>query len=227
MRNKYFNRAYYNEITVKNMKSFPAALFKHKGLQEVEFSTSLKKGKYERYELTQAIKRSLAYYLVLAYCIIKKNMKVDGCNPINIAIELSKGNILENTFNFELNKENIDRTLILDFANFVDDLDVEITLFIVWTEPKKSPQSKKTRGISGTIRQNVLMRDNYTCQICGATVKDGAKLEIDHIIPYSKGGTNDENNLQVLCQQCNREKHNRTDLLHDKHKLEELGGDGL
>ena len=66
------------------------------------------------------------------------------------------------------------------------------------------------------------MRDNYTCQICGATVKDGVKLHIDHIVPVSKGGTNDINNLQVLCKQCNLEKHNRTDLKHDKRKLNEL-----
>jgi 5-methylcytosine-specific restriction endonuclease McrA len=79
-------------------------------------------------------------------------------------------------------------------------------------------------NLSGKVRQDVLMRDNYTCQICGATVDDGVKLEIDHIIPVSKGGTNDENNLQVLCQQCNREKHNRDDLLHDKRKLAEWEG---
>lgn len=88
-----------------------------------------------------------------------------------------------------------------------------------------NPLPNKTHlrnSLSGNIRQNVLMRDNYTCQICGATVKDGAKLEIDHVIPFSKGGTNDENNLQVLCQQCNREKYNREDLLHDKIKLAEL-----
>lgn len=85
-----------------------------------------------------------------------------------------------------------------------------------------TPKPKRNRRISGKVRQNVLMRDNYTCQICGATVKDGAKLEIDHIIPKSKGGSDNENNLQVLCRQCNREKHNRTDLLHDRMKLKEL-----
>lgn len=82
----------------------------------------------------------------------------------------------------------------------------------------------KRRPISGVTRQNVLMRDNYTCQICGRTIKDGVSLEIDHRLPVSKGGTNDENNLQVLCSQCNREKHNRDDLLHDKRKLGELEG---
>ena len=90
-----------------------------------------------------------------------------------------------------------------------------------WAD-KCATKPKRNRRISGRVRQNVLMRDNYTCQICGATVGDGAKLEIDHIIPISKGGGNDENNLQVLCRQCNREKHNRTDLLHDKMKLKEL-----
>ena len=111
---------------------------------------------------------------------------------------------------------------VLQLIKVIDEIDLVIGAFILWTDTKKVKNSR--RLISGTTRQNVLMRDNYTCQICGATVKDGAKLEIDHIIPYSKGGTNKENNLQVLCQQCNREKHNRTDLLHDELKLAELKG---
>ena len=89
---------------------------------------------------------------------------------------------------------------------------------------KKKKKKTKRRNISGNVRQDVFMRDKYTCQICGATVKDGAKLEIDHIIPVSKGGSNKEDNLQTLCRRCNREKRNRTDLLHDKLKLEELNG---
>ena len=108
------------------------------------------------------------------------------------------------------------------YANFYSDW-LEATEQYKLIKPNKGTYNKR-RVISGTTRQNVLMRDNYTCQICGATVKNGAKLEIDHIIPQSKGGTNDESNLQVLCQQCNREKHNRSDLLHDKLKLAELKG---
>ena len=111
---------------------------------------------------------------------------------------------------------------VLQLIKVIDEIDLVIEHFILWTDTKKAKKPNTQRIISGTTRQNVLMRDKYTCQICGATVKDGAKLELDHIIPYSKGGTNDESNLQVLCQQCNREKHNRTDLLHDKLKLAEL-----
>ena len=104
---------------------------------------------------------------------------------------------------------------LTDFEQYLEDKGFE--------EKTYSFKCSSRKAIPGTIRQNVLMRDNYTCQICGATVEDGAKLEIDHIIPYSKGGTDKENNLQVLCRQCNREKHNRTDLKHDENKLRELG----
>jgi 5-methylcytosine-specific restriction endonuclease McrA len=42
--------------------------------------------------------------------------------------------------------------------------------------------------------------------MCGVTTKDGATLEIDHIRPVSRGGTNDPDNLQVLCRDCNAGK---------------------
>lgn len=59
--------------------------------------------------------------------------------------------------------------------------------------------------IPGKLRHQVFVRDNYRCVECGATNKE-TQLEIDHIIPVSKGGTNDINNLQTLCRECNRAK---------------------
>jgi len=117
-----------------------------------------------------------------------------------------------------------DTDCVLQLIKVIDEIDLELDDVLLFTDTIKKIKSINRKPIKGTTRQNVLMRDNYTCQICGATVKDGAKLEIDHIVPYSKGGTNDESNLQVLCQQCNREKHNRSDLLHDELKLAELKG---
>lgn len=86
------------------------------------------------------------------------------------------------------------------------------------TKPNKNPNRKT---LSGRTRINVLERDDYTCQMCGATLEDGVKLHIDHIIPVSKGGGNDMDNLQVLCHKCNLAKHNRVDL---KATREKLGG---
>jgi hypothetical protein len=62
---------------------------------------------------------------------------------------------------------------------------------------------KKRKTIKPKLRFTVLKRDNYTCQSCGATPRDGVKLEIDHIKPVSMGGSDDLDNLQVLCRECN------------------------
>lgn len=198
--------------------SIPEDIFYFDCMQEIDEMDK------KRYVLKTPFVAELSFYLILAYWIIKNNLRIDGCLPYSISIELNNGELMENTVNIVLTKNNIDNSIILHFADIVDYLDLEITWFILWADPNTNTQKQKRRAISGKTRQNVLMRDNYTCQICGATVPDGAKLEIDHIKPVSKGGTNDENNLQVLCQQCNREKHNRDDLLHDKQKLIELEG---
>lgn len=76
---------------------------------------------------------------------------------------------------------------------------------IDFPEPEPKPQRKP---IKPSIRFQILKRDKYRCQMCGFTAKDGATLEIDHILPVSRGGSNDASNLQVLCRDCNAGKSN-------------------
>jgi len=54
-----------------------------------------------------------------------------------------------------------------------------------------------------SLRKTIFERDNYTCKYCGIR---GGKLEVDHIIPISSGGTDDPNNLITSCRRCNRQK---------------------
>lgn len=54
-------------------------------------------------------------------------------------------------------------------------------------------------------RFEVFKRDSFTCQYCGAKAPD-VILEVDHIIPVSKGGTDDILNLITSCRDCNRGK---------------------
>lgn len=69
------------------------------------------------------------------------------------------------------------------------------------------PQKDTTisRSISLSLRYKVLCRDRFKCVICGRSpAKDmNIELHIDHIVPWSKGGQNTEQNLRTLCFDCN------------------------
>lgn len=62
--------------------------------------------------------------------------------------------------------------------------------------------------MTSSLRRKMLIRDNYTCQICGNSKQKEPNLllEIDHVIPLSRGGITSEENLQTLCWKCNRSK---------------------
>ena len=62
-------------------------------------------------------------------------------------------------------------------------------------------------SIWAAIKARIFGRDNYTCQYCGAK---GAQLHCDHVVPLSRGGRNDEDNLLTACQRCNVKKGRRT-----------------
>ncbi|MES6325425.1 HNH endonuclease, partial [Cutibacterium acnes] len=61
------------------------------------------------------------------------------------------------------------------------------------------------------LRNYIKDRDNHTCQNCSVSVAQEPHLllEVDHIMPVSRGGLTTEENLQTLCWQCNRTKSNK------------------
>lgn len=68
--------------------------------------------------------------------------------------------------------------------------------------------------MTSALRQQIMYRDNFTCKMCGASVQQEPNLllEIDHIIPISKGGLTTKDNLQTLCWRCNRRKGAKVNL---------------
>jgi len=58
------------------------------------------------------------------------------------------------------------------------------------------------------LRHECFKRDNYTCVECGRSKPD-VILHCDHIIPPDAGGTDELDNLQTLCQDCNLAKSNQ------------------
>ena len=72
--------------------------------------------------------------------------------------------------------------------------------------------AKEQRAMmTAKLREFIKNRDNYTCCNCGNSIhaEPNLLLEIDHIIPISKGGCTVEENLQTLCWKCNRAKSNK------------------
>lgn len=72
------------------------------------------------------------------------------------------------------------------------------------------------RTISPQLRNEILERNGFTCQLCGAGPGDidpfnpdrKVRLHIDHIKPISQHGTDDRDNLRVLCSACNQGRSN-------------------
>jgi hypothetical protein len=70
------------------------------------------------------------------------------------------------------------------------------------------------RGISGKLRRRILERNGFTCQVCGAGASEESgcepgkkcRLQIDHILPISQGGTDEEHNLRAVCVYYNKDK---------------------
>lgn len=58
-------------------------------------------------------------------------------------------------------------------------------------------------------RRAILTRDGYTCQYCGAQ-PGREELTIDHVLPRSRGGRTDWENVTTACGECNRRKANKT-----------------
>lgn len=67
------------------------------------------------------------------------------------------------------------------------------------------PHQGKRTPIPEDVKFEVWRRDGGKCVYCGSN----ENLEFDHIIPFSKGGSNTARNLQLLCQNCNRHKSDK------------------
>jgi len=63
------------------------------------------------------------------------------------------------------------------------------------------PRYSQRRKIT---RRAVFARDDWTCQYCGSR----SNLTVDHVVPRSKGGSSDWENIVASCAPCNRRKGN-------------------
>lgn len=75
----------------------------------------------------------------------------------------------------------------------------------IWSHRRKS-----TGYVPGTARYEILKRAKFRCELCGVSADEKA-LEVDHILPRNRGGSDEDHNLQALCYSCNATKRDRDD----------------
>lgn len=84
-------------------------------------------------------------------------------------------------------------------------------LQVAKTKPRIDQVQRGTARLYGNtwqrIRQQVLREGEYTCAKCGRVSM--FEMEVDHIIPLSKGGLHVESNLRCACRKCNGLKSDR------------------
>lgn len=74
----------------------------------------------------------------------------------------------------------------------------------------KSYVRPRSYGAVRFCRENVYIRDAYTCQYCGEKPRALRELTLDHVIPASKQGPKSWTNVVTACRDCNQRKANRT-----------------
>lgn len=87
----------------------------------------------------------------------------------------------------------------------------KFTYYIASIIEKRNSTIGQRQLMTRDLREQIKKRDRYKCAQCGISLKDEPHLllEIDHIIPVSKGGKTVPENLQTLCWRCNRSKSNK------------------
>jgi hypothetical protein len=134
-----------------------------------------------------------------------KTLEIEGRRPFTSDIKKYQSPYSQDTYRRRFGSWKKALILAYNSINVNDtESDISESLKIV-TENKPS----KILRVEPSIRTRFLVfkRDQFTCVFCGRSGL-GVRLEVDHKIPLSKGGSNRIENLQTLCFECNRGKGN-------------------
>lgn len=143
----------------------------------------------------------------------KDNIKLSCCDrPSRYEIEYSIGTtylVCDHCYHKDIfqigikNKKEIDSNI--EKLKKLRDSIPELQKFQIPKKKKTTPLKRKRGVLPQGLRHLVFKKSNFKCVQCGVSKKESS-LHIDHILPLSRGGTDELDNLQILCRECNLDK---------------------
>ncbi len=129
---------------------------------------------------------------------------------MHVGVELSPISVPYPVYMFEYvsaGGNSSQRTRLTFNTETIDALVETLSQKIRWRKSAAGQRALMTSKLRNFIKK----RDNHTCQYCSVSLaaEPHLLLEVDHIIPLSRGGMSTEENLQTLCWRCNRSKSNK------------------
>lgn len=138
---------------------------------------------------------SRAVAIAAWHCLLESAASVNNCGSFNTTARRVAAML----------GEPIDRIEAV-FAAFTEIGWISDCKIVAWRQ--HDPKSARLPYSDWVIvRAGIFDRDDYTCRYCGAR---GVKLECDHVLPVSRGGSNEKTNLVTACKPCNQKKRDRT-----------------
>jgi len=119
-------------------------------------------------------------------------------------IQGNLSNLGRRVFNINITFEQLRHSCLIRL--FSDGYSVEyIADYMGFSRTDKQDNRIKSAGwISPKLRFEVLLLGKFKCEYCK---RNDVPIEVDHIIPISKGGKTIKSNLQVVCKKCNQGKN--------------------
>ncbi len=168
----------------------------------LEFTNNLKALRNNFFELTKSIKDELPFFVrlfatkyKLPFWICNVNLSIhDYENPYFVFSYVSPAGRSAQEYFIDITPEILERIRGILYEKI----------------SRVGHRKVQRRAMTNDLREAIKQRDHYTCCKCGNSVynEPNLLLEVDHIIPVSKGGKTEASNLQTLCWRCNRKKGN-------------------
>lgn len=190
---KYFNI----ELTEKSLEIFEDLLNKFSAAED---------GKILLNNELERIKESIKIRKDIPFLIRKFGMRKFAFK-MGIIQKVDFSTLYFPVYTFKYVSPGGNKSMICDIKLDIDNLNDFVEYLSRVISFRKSAAGQRAL-MTSKLRELIKKRDNYTCKQCGLSTYDEPNLllEIDHIVPISKGGLSVEENLQTLCWKCNRTK---------------------